>query len=122
MRPAWELSRALTWLLILQHLPVGLEGVWQRGVCGRASGQTQVSGPGGGGSIPGPAGRLAIEHPQLVIHGVRADLVMAALLLRRGDVTQNSIDRGDLKVQCWFMLLKYLFCCVGSKYFFVLSD
>ena len=81
MRPSWELC-SLTWLLVLQHLSVCLEGVWQSGVRGRASGQTQVCSPGGGGPIPGPASGLAIEHPQLVIHRVWADLVMAALLLR----------------------------------------
>lgn len=48
---------------------------------GGASGQPQVCGPRGGGPVPGPAGGLTIEHPQLVIHRVGADLVVAALLL-----------------------------------------
>ena len=84
MRPASpgnKADRTLTWLLVLEYLPVGLEGVWQRRVCGRASGQPQVCGPRGRGSVPGPARGLAIEHPQLVVHGVGADLVVAALLL-----------------------------------------
>ena len=65
---------------------------------GGASGQPQVCGPRSGGSVPGPAGGLTIEHPQLVIHRVGADLVVAALLLLRADVPQNSVNRGDLKV------------------------
>lgn len=48
---------------------------------GGASGQPQVCGPRGSGPVPGPAGGLTIEHPQLVIHRVGADLVVAALLL-----------------------------------------
>ena len=91
---AWE----LTWLLVLEYLPVCLEGVWQGGVCGRGSGQAQVCRPRPRrGPIPRPARGLAVEHPQLVVHRVRADLVVA-LLLRGCDVAQNSIYRGDLKV------------------------
>ena len=76
-----QLITALTWLLVLEYLPVCLEGVRQGRVGGGASGQPQVCRPRGGGPVPGPAGGLTIEHPQLVIHRVGADLVMAALLL-----------------------------------------
>ena len=83
MRPAspgnWADNRkigTLTWLLVLEYLPVGLEGVWQRRMGGRASGQPQVCRPRGRGSVPRPARGLAIEHPQLVIHRVGADLVV----------------------------------------------
>ena len=46
----------------------------------------------GCGPVPGPAGRLPVEHPQLVVDAVRGDLVVAALLLGGGQVTQNSVD------------------------------
>lgn len=66
-------------------------------MCGRGRGQAQVGG-GGRGPVPGPAGRLAVEHPQLVVDTVRGHLVMAALLLLGRQVTENTVDRGDLEI------------------------
>ena len=60
-------------------------------VGGRPRAQPEVTGS-GCGPVPGPAGRLPVEHPQLVVDAVRGDLVVAALLLGGGQVTQNSVD------------------------------
>ena len=57
---------------------------------GRPCCQAEVAG-GGRGSVPGPAGRLSVEHPELVVDTVRGDLVVAALLLGGGQVTENSV-------------------------------
>ena len=58
---------------------------------GRAGGEAEVGGP-GGGPVPGPAGGLPVEHPQLVVHAVRGHLVVRTLLLGRGDVPKDSVD------------------------------
>ena len=59
-------------------------------MCGRGRGQAQVGG-GGRGPVPGPAGRLAVEHPQLVVDTVRGHLVVAPLLLRRHQVAKDAV-------------------------------
>ena len=58
-----------------------------------------MGGGGSGGPVPGPAGRLSVEHPQLVVDTVRRHLVVATLLLRGDQVAEHSVDGGDLSIK-----------------------
>ena len=81
-------------------------------MCGRPCRQSEVRGGGCGGSVPGPARRLPVEHPQLVVDTVRGDLVVAALLLRRDQVAEHSVYGGNLRhksqlVLCWLGKMQF---------------
>ena len=74
----------------------------------RACWQPQVSGGGRGCPVPGPAGGLPVEHPQLVVHTVRGHLVVAPLLLRRDQVAQHAVYGGNLHHKSLLVTIEWL--------------
>ena len=71
----------------------------ERRVRGRVvvAAEAEMRGRGRGRAVPRPprrGGRLPVEHPQLVVHGVgrRRAQVVGRLLLGRGQVSQDTVD------------------------------